>query len=51
MAFIKVIQEAAAEGKLKEVYDTIIEMRGKIVGVHKIQSLNPESIVNHMDLT
>lgn len=50
MAFIEVIQEQEAEGKLKEIYDELISKRGKIAEVHKIQSLNPESIVNHMDL-
>ncbi|MBL4667743.1 MAG: peroxidase-related enzyme [Flavobacteriales bacterium] len=50
MAFIEVIHEDSAEGELKEIYDNLIETRGKIAEVHKIQSLNPESIVNHMDL-
>jgi uncharacterized peroxidase-related enzyme len=50
MAHIKVIQETEAEGELKAIYDDIIKKRGKIAEVHKIQSLNPESIVKHMDL-
>ncbi|PCJ24511.1 MAG: peroxidase [Flavobacteriales bacterium] len=50
MAFIKVIQENEAEGKLKEIYNNLISKRGNIAEVHKIQSLNPESIINHMDL-
>lgn len=50
MTFIKTIQEEEAEGRIKEIYDDIIATRGKIAEVHKIQSLNPESIVNHMDL-
>ena len=50
MAFIETIQENEAEGRLKEVYDGLIESRGKVAEVHKIQSLNPESIINHMDL-
>jgi uncharacterized peroxidase-related enzyme len=50
MALIKVIQPEEAEGELKEVYDDIITTRGKLAEVHKIQSLNPKSIVNHMDL-
>jgi len=50
MAFIETIEENEAEGKLKEIYDNLIISRGKIAEIHKIQSLNPESIVNHMDL-
>lgn len=50
MAFIRVIHEGQADGRLKEIYDDLLEKRGKIAEVHKIQSLNPETIVNHMDL-
>ena len=50
MAYIDIIQPENAEGKLKEIYDGLIESRGKIAEVHKIQSLNPESITNHMNL-
>lgn len=50
MTFIETIPEGDAEGRLKEIYDDLIAKRGKIAEVHKIQSLNPESIVNHMDL-
>lgn len=50
MAYIDVIQPENADGSLKEIYDNLIESRGKIAEVHKIQSLNPESIISHMDL-
>ena len=50
MAYIKVIEPHGAEGKLNEIYDDLIKSRGKIANVHTIQSLNPESVVNHMDL-
>lgn len=50
MAYIEVLQPEDAEGELKEIYDGLIKSRGKIAEVHKIQSLNPRSIVNHMDL-
>lgn len=50
MAYINVTQYNQAKGELKEVYDQIIESRGKLADVHMIQSLNPKSIVNHMDL-
>ena len=50
MPIIDTIQPENAEGYLKEIYEQILESRGKIAGVHKIQSLNPRSIVRHMDL-
>ena len=49
MAFIQIIEHSDATGLLKETYDIIAETRGKLAGVHKIQSLNPESIIRHMD--
>lgn len=48
--YIDVIDRDRAEGRLKEIYDDIVQKRGKLAEVHKIQSLNPESIVHHMDL-
>ena len=48
--FIEVIQHEQAEGRLKEVYDDLVQSRGKLAEVHKIQSLNPEGIVKHMEL-
>ncbi len=50
MAKIKIIQPEEAEGKLKEIYNSLAKDRGKIAEVHKIQSLNPHSIIAHMDL-
>lgn len=50
MAYIKVIQHDESEGELKGIYDNLVKTRGKLADVHMIQSLNPESIVNHMDL-
>lgn len=50
MPFIDVVDYEAAEGRLKEVYEEIIQKRGAIAEVHKIQSLNPESIIHHMEL-
>ncbi|MEX2346529.1 MAG: peroxidase-related enzyme [Balneolaceae bacterium] len=48
--FINVIDFENAEGELKNIYENIIRKRGKLAEVHKIQSLNPESIIRHMDL-
>ena len=50
MPFINVIEHDDAEGRLKEIYDHLVKTRGKLAEVHKIQSLNPETIVAHMDL-
>ncbi len=50
MAYIKVIEHDESEGHLKEIYDGLVESRGKLASVHKIQSLNPQSITDHMDL-
>jgi uncharacterized peroxidase-related enzyme len=50
MANIKVIGYGEATGKLKEIYENLIEKRGRLAEVHTIQSLNPDSIVAHMDL-
>jgi len=50
MTHIKVIQHHEATDRLKDIYDDLVIKRGKLAEVHKIQSLNPESIVNHMDL-
>jgi len=50
MPHIEVIPYESAEGQLKDIYDNLIKSRGKLADVHMIQSLNPESIVNHMDL-
>lgn len=50
MPFIKVIGQEKAEGKLKEVYDEIIASRGKLSNIMSIHSLNPDSMIKHMDL-
>lgn len=50
MTNIKIVEYKDATGRLKEIYDDLIEKRGQLAEVHKIQSLNPETIVAHMDL-
>jgi len=50
MANIEVVEYNQADGRLKEIYDHLIKTRGKLASVHKIQSLNPETIMLHMDL-
>ena len=50
MAYINIIQYKESEGRLKEIYDDLLEKRGKLAEVHKMTSLNPEVIVHHMNL-
>lgn len=50
MAYIDVISYEDSEGELRTIYDDLIKSRRKLADVHMIQSLNPQSIVNHMDL-
>jgi uncharacterized peroxidase-related enzyme len=50
MPRIPVKEYENAEGRLREIYDEIIEKRGKLANIHTIQSLRPESIKKHMDL-
>ncbi len=50
MARIQVIDYNEATGDLKDVYDDLLGKRGKLAEVHKIQSLNPATIIHHMDL-
>lgn len=50
MSFIETIPYQQAEGELKAIYDELIASRGKLAAVHQIQSLNPITIKQHMDL-
>lgn len=50
MPFIDIVEPTDASGSLKEIYNGLQKSRGKLAMVHKIQSLNPESITAHMDL-
>ena len=49
MAFIKMIDEEKAEGKLKKIYETIVGKNGIMANVLKIQSLNPDALKAHYD--
>jgi uncharacterized peroxidase-related enzyme len=50
MPYIRQINEDEAEGKLKEYYESLIKSRGKLSNIMKIHSLNPGSMMAHMDL-
>ncbi|TFG20478.1 MAG: peroxidase [Promethearchaeota archaeon] len=50
MPRIKIIDYDEAEGELKQVYDEVIQKRGKLAEIHKIHSLNPQSMLDHVQL-
>lgn len=50
MPYIQTISHKEAEDELKEIYDNLVETRGKLAEVHKIHSLNPGVLTAHMDL-
>lgn len=50
MAYIRVVGEDEAEGKLWEVYDHIQQTRGRVSNVMRIQSLDPKGLRAHLDL-
>ena len=50
MAWIKIIQEKNATGKLKELYDKYTEPWGGVDNIIKIHSLNVKSMKKHYDL-
>ncbi len=50
MAWIKVVQEDEATGKLKELYEKYAEPSGEVDNILKIHSLNVKSMKAHFDL-
>ncbi len=48
--WIQVIRPGEAQGELQAIYDEIRTKRGKIAEIHMIHSLNPRSLLAHMDL-
>lgn len=49
MAWIRTIDEAEAEGPLREAYEKIGGARGRVANVFKVESLDPEAIRAHLD--
>ncbi|PCJ61905.1 MAG: peroxidase [Planctomycetota bacterium] len=49
MAYIKTIPPKEADGALKEIYDEILSKRGQVAEVLQIQSLNPDSLQDHLN--
>ena len=50
MAWIKMIKESEATGRLKRLYDQLIEPWGGVDNILKIHSLNVRSLKAHLDL-
>ena len=50
MAWIRVIDEEAAEGRLAKLYESYREPDGGVDNILKIHSLNPASMKAHFDL-
>lgn len=50
MAWIQVIQPAAADAELREAYDRVLSRRGKLSNIMAVQSLSPPVMRTHLDL-
>jgi len=50
IAWIKVIDETEAMGKLRKIYQELKKERGKIANIMRVQSLNPPALEAHMSL-
>ncbi len=50
MAYIEVIGHNEAQGRLAAIYEELLKKRGKLANVMLVHSLNPESLIAHMDL-
>lgn len=50
MAYIKLIDESQAEGKLARIYDAAIKRAGRVFNILKVQSNNPDSLQGMMQL-
>lgn len=50
MAWIDEIERDDAGSRLSEIYDALVEKRGKISNILKVHSLNPEAMGDHLDL-
>lgn len=50
MAYIRVVGEDEAEGKLFEIYDEIQRNRGRVSNILRASSLDPKALRAHLDL-
>ncbi|MFN4218829.1 MAG: peroxidase-related enzyme [Candidatus Bipolaricaulia bacterium] len=49
MAWIRVIDEAEAQGRLKECYEEIKKARGKVANIMRVHSLQPDAMMAHLN--
>ncbi len=50
MSWIDEIEVSEAEGKLADAYADLVKKRGKVSNILKVHSLNPDALLNHLDL-
>lgn len=50
MAWIREIEEAAADGPIAELYAELRRQRGKVSNILKVHSLRPQALQHHLDL-
>ena len=50
MSWIDEIEISEADGRLAEIYQELVEKRGKVSNILKVHSLRPEAMSGHLDL-
>ena len=50
MSWIEEIGVDEADGTLRELYDDLVQKRGKVSNILKVHSLNPEAMRDHLNL-
>ena len=50
MPWINEVENDEAEGRLAEIYEELIEKRGKVSNILSVHSLNPEAMADHLNL-
>jgi uncharacterized peroxidase-related enzyme len=50
MSWIDEIEISEADGRLAEIYQELVEKRGKVSNILKVHSLSPEAMSGHLDL-
>ncbi len=50
MSWIDEIEVSEADGRLAELYEELVEKRGRISNILKVHSLNPDALSAHLDL-
>ena len=50
MSWINEVEVGNAKGRLAEIYEELVQKRGKVSNILKVHSLNPEAMGDHLDL-